>query len=45
MICEDCEEDSDDVELTHCPYADELGGVKIAVQLCSGCYGQRCMDI
>ncbi len=44
MECDDCGT-TEDVERTTCPFAEEIHGDEVEVDLCSACYHERCMDI
>lgn len=40
-VCHDCEKAKDSVELTNCPYAQEISGDLIPMFLCSECFKER----
>jgi hypothetical protein len=45
LKCEDCGKIGDDVEVTICPFAQEIHDEEIEVTICDDCYHERCMDI
>jgi hypothetical protein len=45
MICDDCGKEKEDVQLTTCPYAEEIYDEIDECYLCDGCYQERANDI
>ena len=43
--CDDCGEKKEDVELTTCPFAEEIHDVKEYCYLCDDCLKERALDI
>ena len=45
LTCEDCGVKSSEVRRDDCPYASDIDGEHIQVNLCPSWYYERCMDI
>ena len=45
LKCEDCDKEDKTVCSTTCPYADEIDGIEVEVDLCPDCYEDRAMEI
>lgn len=45
LVCEDCDKADETVEVTTCPYQEEINEEVVPVILCSSCYTERCQDI
>lgn len=45
LTCRDCGETKPDVQLTTCPYDEDIHGIKTDILLCDACYHERSMDI
>jgi hypothetical protein len=45
MKCDDCEIEDETVEVTVCPFVEDVYGQEIECVLCRSCYEQRSMAI
>lgn len=45
LTCDDCGRTDKTVEDVFCPYAQDVHGEDVEMNLCTGCYNTRCEDI